>query len=134
MLNNFTPPQQSQKLEGDDAVRKIRIQNRDFTNLPPVITNQKVKAVAVECSSPPSDDFMQCIIIDEFGASRKISNISFVNHEVKNPSIADYKSQNGIPVTRVNFSKVEKCEIMGHNKSGLTLKCGLGFLEGGVEE
>lgn len=118
----------------DEGARKIRIQNRDFSSVPPVITNQKVKALAVECSSPANDEFMQCNLYDEYNAGRKISNVSFVNFEVKNPSISGYKAQNGIAVNRVEFNKVEKCEIMGHNKSGLTLKCGLNFLDGGAEE
>lgn len=120
----------------DNSVSKIRMQKRDFSSLPPVITNQKVKAVAVECSSPTNDDFMQCVIYDEFGVSRNIPNVSFVNHEVKTPFITNYKAQNGVAVSRVDFSKVERCEIMGHNRSGLTLKCGLGFFDtkGGVED
>ncbi len=119
----------------EDNIRKIRMQKRDFSSLPPVITNQKLKAVAVECSSPANDDFMQCVIYDEFGVSRKVPNVSFVNHEVKDPFITNYKAQNGVAVSRVDFSKVERCEIMGHNKNGLTLKCGLGFFEkgGGTE-
>jgi hypothetical protein len=111
----------------DNAVRKIRLQKRDFVSSP--ITNQKVKTSAVECSSQLTDDFQQCVLYDQYGVSRAIPNIAFINHEVKNPFITSYKAQNGVVVNRVDFGDDEWCEIMGHNKNGLTLKCGLGFFE-----
>lgn len=122
-----TPPENNDSKQ--DALRKIRIPRRDYSNLPPVVTNQKIKVVAAECSSSPADEFMQCIFYNEFGDSRTIKNVSFVNHEVRNPFITQYKAQNGVPVNRVEFGKVESCEIMGHNKNGLTVKCGNGFMD-----
>lgn len=122
-----------------DKVRKIKIQKRDFSTLPPVITNQKINAASVECSSPPGEEFMSCSFSDQFGVSRTIPNIAFVNYEVKNPLFTSYKSQNNAVVNRVDFSSSEMCEVMGHNRNGLTLKCGGStyydgkYVEGGEE-
>ena len=113
----------------DGSVRKIRMQKRDFAVNSPIITNQKVKAVAVECTSQMTDDFQQCVLYDEYMAGKKVPNIAFISHEVKNPFITSYKAQNGVVVNRVDFADVERCEIMGHNKNGLTLKCGSGWTD-----
>jgi hypothetical protein len=124
----------------DGSVRKIHMQKRDFAVNSPIITNQKTKAIAVECTSQMPDDFQQCVLYDEYGAGKKVPNIAFISYEVKNPFITSYKAQNGVVVNRVDFADVERCEIMGHNKNGLNLKCGLGFLEqkrngiGGVDD
>lgn len=108
----------------ENKVRKVQIQKRDFSTLPPVITNQKINAATVECSSPPGEEFMSCAFSDQFGVSRTIPNIAFVNYEVNKPLFTSYKSQNNAVVNRVDFNTTELCEVMGHNRSGLTLKCG----------
>ena len=113
----------------DGSVRKIRMQKRDFAVNSPIITNQKIKAVAVECTSQVPDDFQQCVLYDEYLVGKKVPNIAFISYEVKNPFITSYKAQNGVVVNRVDFADVERCEIMGHNKNGLTLKCGLGYFD-----
>jgi hypothetical protein len=105
-------------------MRKIQLQKRDFSNLPPVITNQKINTLAVECSSPPGEEFMSCAFYDKYGTIKTIPHIAFMNTEVKNPLFTSYKSQNGSMVNRVDFEIIERCEVMGHNRSGLTLKCG----------
>ena len=119
-----------------EPIRKIHVPRKDYYgNLPPIVTNQKIKVVASECSSTQNDAFMQCMFYNEFGDSRTVKNVSFINYEVKTPFITQYRAQNGVPVNRVEFGRVESCEIMGHNKNGLTVKCGTGFadINGGEE-
>lgn len=122
---NYNPIQsKTTEQPSENKVRKIQIQKRDITSLPPIITNQKINAASVECSSPPGEEFMSCVFYDQFGVSRTIPNIAFINYEVNKPLFTSYKSQNNSMVNRVLFNTTELCEVMGHNKNGLTLKCG----------
>jgi len=107
------------------GTHSAKFTRRDAQEFSP-ITNQKLTARAIECStSPLSDDFMTCDFYDGLGTRRTLSNIVFTNYEVKNPSFTNYKrSEDGAIVTRIEFQRPEVCEIMGHNAIGLTMKCG----------
>jgi len=120
--------------KGTDHAKFTRRDAQEFSP----ITNQKLSARAIECStSPLSDDFMTCDFYDGLGTRRTLSNIVFTNFESKNPSFTNYKrSEDGAVVTRIDFENQEVCEIMGHNAIGLTMKCGgrITFDNGGQEK
>lgn len=104
--------------------RIVKFTRRD-THFPPLVTNQKITAVGVECSTTQDGlDFLNCIFEDELGSKKSVANIIFTNFEVKNPLITSYKdSQTARLVQQVAFSHPTVCEIMGQNRYGLTMKC-----------
>lgn len=89
------------------------------------ITNQKVEAKAVECSTSPfTNEFMICSFIDALGTKKDIRNIVFTNYDVKNPKFTTFKHHDsGEIVTKVDFGNPTICEILGHNNIGLTMNC-----------
>jgi len=92
---------------------------------PSQITNQKVAARSVECSTSPfTNEFMICSFEDELGTKKDIRNIVFTNYDVKNPKFTTFKHHDsGEIVTKVDFGSPTICEILGHNNIGLTMNC-----------
>lgn len=91
----------------------------------PVFTNEKISPVSIECSQDleSGENFQKCRLKDSFGQTVVVRKISFVNHQVSNPSIMSYKHPNGTIVTQMNFQQPADCELFGLNATGLTLKC-----------
>ena len=89
------------------------------------ITNQKVEARSVECSTSPfTNEFMICSFEDALGTKKDIRNIVFTNYDVKNPRFSTFKHHDsGEIVTKVDFGNPTICEILGHNNIGLTMNC-----------
>ncbi len=115
----------------NNKIRKIRMNKADIRNLPPIITNKKIVTLNVECSMASDEEYQTCNFQDDYGQIHTVRNIAFITHEVKHPIIASYKSYNNNLITRAEFPDKQICEVMGHNRSGLTAKCGGLYHENG---
>jgi len=91
----------------------------------PLFTNEKLSPISIECMQDfeNGDNFQRCQFIDAYKQKIIVQRISFINHQVSNPSITSFKHPEGSMITKMDFEKPVNCEFFGLNSTGLTLKC-----------
>ena len=101
----------------------IRSRMNEQTKYP--ITNQTIHSVNIECAMPPAfHGFMKCNFVDDNDITAEIDNVVVFDFDARTPIFRAHRdADTGELVVAAASERSMKCDVMGENERGVTVRC-----------